>query len=181
MALRRIIRFPDPVLRQPTRPVSAIDQRLRQIVEDMMETMYAVDGAGLAAIQVGAPERVFIIDASVAGAARTDLPVVFINPVIEWLSAETETKEEGCLSFPGIFVPVKRSLVARVRALDLNGKEFVAEGRDLYARALQHEHDHLINKLLFDYAGPVKRQVIKRKMERMTDEEAAALVARHGD
>lgn len=181
MALRRIVRFPDPRLRQPTKPVQEIDDDVRRLVEDMTETMYAADGAGLAAIQVGATERIFIVDAGVAGREKNEPPVVFINPVIEWVSPETETKDEGCLSFPSVFIPVKRSLRARVRALGLDGKEFVAEGEGLYARAMQHENDHLINKLLYDYAGPVKRQVIKRKLERMTDEEADELVARHGD
>jgi peptide deformylase len=181
MALRRIVRFPDPRLRQATHPVKEIDAQLRRLVDDMMETMYAADGAGLAAIQVGAPERIFIVDAGVAGRDKNESPLVFINPTIEWLSPETEAKDEGCLSFPSIFIPVKRSLRARVRALGLDGAEFLAEGQDLFARAMQHEHDHLINKLLYDYAGPVKRQVIKRKLERMTDDEADELVSRHGD
>ena len=181
MALRRIVRFPDSRLRLPTHPVREIDAQVRRLVEDMMETMYAADGAGLAAIQVGAPERIFIVDAGVAGRDKNEAPVVFINPTIEWLSPDTESKDEGCLSFPSVFIPVKRSLRARVRALGLDGGEFIAEGAELYARAMQHEHDHLINKLLYDYAGPVKRQVIKRKLERMSDDEADELVARHGD
>src|SRR5205823_4318015 len=108
---------------------------------------------------------------------ENDPPVVFINPVIEWLSDEIDNSDEGCLSFPGIYVPIKRSLRARVRATGLDGNEFVAEGEGLYARAMQHEHDHLINKLLIDYVGPIKRQIIKRKMEKMTDEEADELQA----
>ncbi len=181
MALRRIVRFPEPHLRQPTVPVTQVDLRIQQLVEDMIETMYASDGAGLAAIQVGASERIFIVEAAATGLDKNDPPVVFINPVIEWLSSDTETKDEGCLSFPGVFVPVKRSISARVRALDLSGKEFIAEGSELYARAMQHEYDHLINRLLVDYVGPVKRQMIKRKLERMTDEDAARLMAEHED
>src|SRR5262249_44902842 len=138
MALRKIVRFPDPRLRQATRAVDRFDAELRRLVDDMMETMYAADGAGLAAIQVGAQERIFIVDAGVAGRDKNDSPLVFINPVIEWLSPETESKDEGCLSFPSIFIPVKRSLKARVRALDIEGKEFVASGEELYARAMQH-------------------------------------------
>jgi peptide deformylase len=103
--------------------------------------------------------------------------VVFCNPTLEWLSDETELKDEGCLSFPGVYVPIKRGLKARTRALDLDGNEFVAEGEGLYARAMQHEVDHLDNRLLIDFVGPVKRQMIKRKMERMTDEEAAEIQA----
>ncbi len=143
----------------------------------MVETMYSKNGAGLAAIQVGSDKRIFIVEASVAGGDENDHPVVFINPTIEWLSDDTETSDEGCLSFPGIYVPIKRSLRARVRATGLDGNEFVVEGEGLYARAMQHENDHLINKLLIDYVGPLKRQMIKRKMEKMTDEEADELQA----
>lgn len=182
MALRRIVRFPDPFLRQPTVPVRSVDERIRALVDDMMETMYAANGAGLAAIQVGVPERIFLVEGGIAGLAEKDAaPVVFINPVVEWTSEETEIKDEGCLSFPGLFVPVRRQLRARVRALGLDGREFVAEGEAIYARALLHEHDHLENKLLVDYVGPVKRQMVKRKFERMTDEEAERLIQHHGD
>jgi peptide deformylase len=177
MALRPIVKYPDDFLRQPTAPVAAVDDDVKKLVADMVETMYSKNGAGLAAIQVGSDKRIFIVEASVAGGDENDHPVVFINPTIEWLSDDTETSDEGCLSFPGIYVPIKRSLRARVRATGLDGKEFVAEGEGLYARAMQHEHDHLINKLLIDYVGPLKRQMIKRKMEKMTDEEADELQA----
>ena len=177
MALRPIVKYPDNFLRQATAPVQAVDDDVKKLVADMVETMYSKNGAGLAAIQVGSNQRIFIVEASVAGGDENDHPVVFINPTIEWLSDDTETSDEGCLSFPGIYVPIKRSLRARVRATGLDGKEFVAEGEGLYARAMQHEHDHLINKLLIDYVGPLKRQMIKRKMERMTDEEADELQA----
>lgn len=177
MALRRVLKFPDPILRQPTRPVTEFDRPLLELLADMTDTMYAKNGAGLAAIQVGAPLRLFIVEPTVAGKHENDPPVVFINPVIEWMSDETETSDEGCLSFPGVYVPVKRALKARTRALGVDGKEFVAEGEGLYARAMQHEIDHLDNRLLVDFVGPVKRQMIKRKMERMTDEEADELQA----
>ncbi len=177
MALRPIVKYPDNFLRQATAPVATVDDEIKKLVADMVETMYSKNGAGLAAIQVGSDKRIFIVEASAAGGAETDHPVVFINPTIEWLSDETETPDEGCLSFPGIYVPIKRSQRARVRATGLDGKEFVAEGEGLYARAMQHEHDHLINKLLIDYVGPLKRQMIKRKMEKMTDEEADELQA----
>jgi peptide deformylase len=177
MALRPIVKYPDNFLRQATAPVATVDDEIKKLVADMVETMYSKNGAGLAAIQVGSDKRIFIVEASVAGGDENDHPVVFINPTIEWLSDETETSDEGCLSFPGIYVPIKRSLRARVRATGLDGNEFVAEGEGLYARAMQHEHDHLINKLLIDYVGPLKRQMIKRKMEKMTDEEADELQA----
>ncbi|HEX9102427.1 MAG TPA: peptide deformylase [Polyangia bacterium] len=177
MALRPIVKYPDNFLRQATASVGAVDDEIRKLVADMVETMYSKNGAGLAAIQVGSDKRIFIVEASVAGGDENDHPIVFINPTIEWLSDDTETSDEGCLSFPGIYVPIKRSLRARVRATGLDGQEFVAEGEGLYARAMQHEHDHLINKLLIDYVGPLKRQMIKRKMEKMTDEEADELQA----
>ena len=177
MALRPIVKYPDNFLRQATAPVATVDDETKKLVADMVETMYSKNGAGLAAIQVGSDKRIFIVEASVAGGDENDHPVVFINPTIEWLSDETETSDEGCLSFPGIYVPIKRSLRARVRATGLDGQEFVAEGEGLYARAMQHENDHLINKLLIDYVGPLKRQMIKRKMEKMTDEEADELQA----
>ncbi len=177
MALRPIVKYPDNFLRQPTSEVAAVDEETRKLIADMVETMYSKNGAGLAAIQVGSNKKIFIVEASVAGGDENDHPIVFINPTIEWLSDDTETSDEGCLSFPGIYVPIKRSLRARVRAIGLDGQEFVAEGEGLYARAMQHEHDHLINKLLIDYVGPLKRQMIKRKMEKMTDEEADELQA----
>jgi len=177
MALRPIVKYPDNFLRQPTSAVDSVDEATRKLVADMVETMYAKNGAGLAAIQVGSAKRIFIVEASVAGGDENDHPVVFINPKIEWLSDENETSDEGCLSFPGVYVPIKRALRARIRALGLDGQEFVAEGEGLYARAMQHENDHLENRLLIDYVGPLKRQMIKRKMERMTDEEAEELQA----
>jgi peptide deformylase len=177
MALRPILKYPDGFLRQPTRPVTEVTGEIRKLVADMVETMYSKNGAGLAAIQVGSDLRIFIVEASVAGGDENDHPVVFINPTIEWLSSETESNDEGCLSFPGIFVPVKRSLRARVRATGLDGQEFVAEGEGLYARAMQHENDHLINKLLVDYVGPLKRSMIRRKMEKMSEQEAEDLQA----
>jgi peptide deformylase len=175
MALRPIKIFPDPTLRQPTQAVAEVDDATRTLVADMVETMYAKHGAGLASIQVGSLTKIFIVEASITGADPNDHPIVFINPTVEWLSDETEVADEGCLSFPGIYVPIKRALKARVRATGLDGKSFVAEGEGLYARAMQHENDHLNNKLLIDYVGPVKRQMIKRRLEKMTEEEVAEL------
>lgn len=181
MALRKIVRFPQPFLRQPTVNVQTVDKNIRTLVDDMMETMCDVNGAGLAAIQIGAPERIFIIDAVAAGGEKTDQPRVFINPVFEFLSPETDVREEGCLSFPGIFIPVKRSLTAKLRAMDIDGNPLEIDARDFFARALQHEFDHLENRLLYDHAGPLKKQMIKRKLDRMTDEEAMDLLSRHGE
>jgi peptide deformylase len=172
MPLRPILRYPDPKLREKSRDVSSFDDDLRQLVTDMGETMFAAAGAGLAAIQVGVPLRLFIIDGPVAGGAEDAPPKVFINPEIVSLSEEAQTGDEGCLSFPGIYVPVKRGMRARVRARDLEGKTFEIEGEALFARALQHENDHLIGRLLIDQCGPVKREIIKRKLRKEKEAEA---------
>jgi peptide deformylase len=166
MARRAILRFPDAKLRQRSVEVEAVDDELRQLVADMAETMADANGAGLAAIQVGAPVRLFIIEGAVAGGAEGSPPKVFINPEILELSPESQTGDEGCLSFPQIFVPVKRGLKARVRAMGLDGEMFEAEGEALFARALQHETDHLNGRLLIDQVGPVKREMIKRKLRK---------------
>jgi peptide deformylase len=172
MAVLPIVKFPDPRLRQATRPVAAVTDEIRRLVADMADTMYAANGAGLAAIQVGRPEQIYIVDAAIAGGREEDPPIAFINPEIVWLSDETETKDEGCLSFPTIYVPVKRALRARIRALDLNGQPFEVEGEGLYARAMQHEGDHLTGRLLVDFVGPLKKTWIKRKLARLAKEEA---------
>ena len=186
MAVRSILRFPDPRLRQRSAEVGEFGEDLRQLVADMAETMVDSNGAGLAAIQVGEPVRLFIVDGHVAGGAEDSPPKVFINPEIVETSDEAQTGDEGCLSFPDIFVPVKRGMRAKVRARDLEGNVFEAEGEGLYARALQHETDHLNGRLLIDQVGPVKRELIKRKLrkdaqaerqEREEQEEAAERAA----
>jgi peptide deformylase len=173
MAVLPILRYPDARLRQKSQDVTSFDDDLRKLVTDMADTMFAAEGAGLAAIQVGAPFRLFLIDAGVAGREETDPPLVFINPEIVSVSDEAQTGDEGCLSFPGIFVPVKRGMRAMVRARDIEGNLFEVEGEALYGRALQHEHDHLTGRLLIDMVGPVKREIIKRKMKKEAAAEAA--------
>jgi len=170
MALLPILRFPDPRLRQKTRPVAVVTTELRRLVADMTETMYASHGAGLAAIQVGSEQELFIIEATIAGGTENDPPLVFINPALV-ATEGSQVGEEGCLSFPGIFVPVKRAMTCAVRATDLEGREFTATGEALYARALLHEIDHCKGKLLIDMVGPVKRRFIKKQMEKRNREE----------
>jgi peptide deformylase len=179
MAVLPIVRFPDSRLRQTSAPVKDIDDDVRRVVADMTDSMYAQNGAGLAAIQIGVPLRIFIVDSQVAGGSEQDPPKVFINPEIVEISSEAQTGDEGCLSFPNIFVPVKRGMRARVKATDLEGNVFEAEGAELYARAMQHETDHLNGRLLIDQVGPVKRELIKRKLRR--DAEAAAEEAEEAD
>jgi peptide deformylase len=171
MAIRPILKYPDPRLRQVCKPVSD-PSALRALVEDMAETMYAAKGAGLAAIQVGEALRLFIIESSVAGGGEEDPPLVFVNPELVELSREKETAEEGCLSFPGIYVPVERSLRATIRAMNLEGRTFELDGEELFARAMQHESDHLDGKLLADFVGRIKRQLIARRLARSAAEEA---------
>jgi peptide deformylase len=166
MAVRPILRFPDAKLRQRSVEVGEIGDDVRQLVADMTETMQAANGAGLAAIQVGSPLRLFIVDGHVAGGAEDAPPRVFINPEIVSVSQESQTGDEGCLSFPGIYVPVKRGMRATIRATGLDGVQVELEGEGLYARALQHETDHLNGKLLIDQVGPVKRELIKRKLRK---------------
>jgi len=166
MAVKSIVRFPDPKLRERSVEVSEFGDDVRQLAADMNETMIDANGAGLAAIQVGVPVRLYIIDGHVAGGAEDSPPKVFINPEIVEISEEAQTGDEGCLSFPDIFVPVKRGMRAKVRARDLDGNIFEAEGEGLYARALQHETDHLNGRLLIDQVGPVKRELIKRKLRK---------------
>lgn len=173
MAIRPILRYPNVRLRETSVDVTTFDDELRKLVADMSETMYDSNGAGLAAIQVGVPLRLFIVDGPVAGGADDAPPRVFINPEIVSLSDEAQTGDEGCLSFPGIYIPVKRGMRARVRALDVDGNAFEVEGAELFARALQHENDHLAGRLLIDQCGPVKREIIKRKLRK----EAEALAA----
>ena len=172
MPTRPILRFPDPRLRKVSEPVVNFDDSLRSLVNDMKDTMYLAEGAGLAAIQVGEPLRLFIIDPEVAGRTSEDPPVVFANPELIEISEEEQTGDEGCLSLPGIFVPVKRGMRAKIRAQDLEGKTFELEGQALLARALQHETDHLTGRLLIDMVGPVKRQIIRRKMRKENEAEA---------
>jgi len=163
MAVLDIVKWPAPVLDNPADPVTEFDSDLEKLVSNMFETMYAAPGVGLAAVQVGVPKRLFVMDCS--GGGDPEARVALVNPVV--LSVEgDQTGDEGCLSFPGIYVPVKRGMRARVRALDLDGKPFEMSGEALFARAIQHENDHLIGRLLIDQCGPVKREIIKRKLRK---------------
>ena len=128
----------------------------------------------------GSSERIFIIDAVPAGGERTD-PPRSSSIRSSSFSPETDVHEEGCLSFPGIFVPVKRSLSARINAFDIDGKPFVVEAGELLCPRAAARFDHLENRLLYDHAGAIKRQMIKRKLDRMTDEEAMDILRREGE
>ncbi|HWM85448.1 MAG TPA: peptide deformylase [Kofleriaceae bacterium] len=172
MAVRPIVVWPDPRLREKTRPITEVTDEIRALYRDLVDTMYAYDGVGIAAIQIGVPLRMFLVDAGVAGIAERGAsvdPVAFINPEVLDTSGDKEKAEEGCLSFPGIYVPVDRPRRARLRAIGLDGKTFESEGEGLFARAMLHEHDHLTGKLLVDFVGPLKKRQIKRKLERQVE------------
>jgi peptide deformylase len=163
-----ILRYPDPRLHKVARPVSAVDARIRQLVDDMLETMYAAEGVGLAATQVDVHERVIVIDTSEA----RDEPLVLINPELIETSEEMMLAEEGCLSVPEIYDKVSRHARVRVRALDRSGesREFDAEG--LLSVAVQHEMDHLLGKVFVEYLSALKRSRIKTRMLKKTRDEA---------
>ena len=160
MALLPILTYPDPRLHTVARPVAAVDDRVRQLVADMFETMYEAPGIGLAATQVNVHERIIVIDTS----EDHDEPLVIINPEIVWASAEKKINDEGCLSVPGIYDGVERHERVHVRALDGEGRERVIEAEGLLAVCLQHEMDHLLGKVFVEYLSPLKRNRIKTKM-----------------
>lgn len=172
MAVRPIVVWPDPRLREETREITEITDEVRALYRDLVDTMVAYQGIGIASVQIGVPQRIFLIDSLVAIGQEGD-PVAFINPEIVSTSEEQDKAEEGCLSFPGIYVPIERSLRAKVRAMNLQGEVFELEGEGLLARAIQHEYDHLTGKLMVDFVGPLKRRMIKRRLERDSDLDAA--------
>lgn len=166
MAILEVVKYPDPRLREETFDVGEITDDVRQLVRDLIDTMYSLNAAGIAAIQVGRLERIFIIDGKVAGGDENAEPLVFINPEVVETGKGHSIAEEGCLSFPDVFVDVKRPRWAKLRATNLDGQTFESDGDGLFGRALQHEHDHLTGKLMIDLVGMVKKEMIKRKMKR---------------
>ncbi|MEQ8516591.1 MAG: peptide deformylase [Chromatocurvus sp.] len=162
MAILDILEFPDPRLRTRAQAVAAVDTTLRTLVDDMLETMYDASGIGLAATQVNVHQRLLVMDTS----AERDQPRVYINPEVEVLDPELGEYDEGCLSVPGFYETVHRPCRVRVSALDRNGEHFTEELNELSAICLQHEIDHLDGKLFVDYLSPLKRQRIRRKLEK---------------
>ncbi len=165
MALLSILRYPDPRLYRPARPVEMVDEGIRQLVKDMLETMYAAEGIGLAAVQVNVPLSVIVIDVSKDRSQQK----VFINPVQLSASGHRE-HEEGCLSVPGIYDRVVRADSVMVEAMNLEGESFRFEGDGLLATCLQHEMDHLLGKVFVDYLSPLKRNRIKAKLRKRARE-----------
>ncbi len=165
MAVRDILIWPHPKLSEVCFPVEGIDDDVRKIVQDLTDTMKARDGAGIAAPQIGKPVGIFLIAPWVAEAERSD-PLVFINPEIVWTSEETVKQKEGCLSFPDIWVFIERPARCRIQATNLWGAEFTVEGGGLFGRALQHEFDHLNGKVMTDFFGRLKRDMIRKKLKK---------------
>jgi len=161
MAILDILHFPDPRLRNKARPVTQVDDKVRRLVDDMFETMYAAPGIGLAATQVNVPLRVVTIDIS----EERDQPLALINPEILERDG-VEEMNEGCLSVPGVYEKVRRASHIRFRALDREGRSFEGEAEGLLAVCIQHEIDHLDGKLFVDYLSSLKRQRIRKKLEK---------------
>ena len=148
------------------------EDSVRALYTDLVDSMYAENGLGIAALQLGDARRMFIIEPKLAGRPETDPPVACINPEILEVSEEQQDSEEGCLSFPDIYIKVKRPMRAKLRATGLDGTVFELEGEGLLARCILHELDHLTGKLLVDFVGPLKRQMIKKKLQRLKSDEA---------
>ena len=160
MALLPILRYPDPRLHKVAQPVSAVDARIRTLIDDMFETMYDAKGIGLAATQVDVHERLIVMDVS----EQRNQRLVLINPELVWASDERVLGEEGCLSVPGIYDGVERAERVRVRALDETGQARELEADGLLAVCIQHEMDHLRGKVFVEYLSPLKRGRIKTKL-----------------
>ncbi|KPF47313.1 peptide deformylase [Rhizobium sp. G187] len=161
MTIKPLIILPDPLLRQVSAPIERVDSELNQLVDDMLETMYDAPGIGLAAIQVGVPRRLLVIDVAKEGEERQ--PLVFINPEIVTSSEERSVYEEGCLSIPDYYAEVERPAAVTVKSIDRSGKEQTVEADGLLATCLQHEIDHLNGVLFIDHISRLKREmVIKR-------------------
>jgi peptide deformylase len=159
MALMEVLKFPHPVLRKKCEKVETVDEEIKKIARDMAETMYAENGIGLAAPQVGISKRIFVVDVD-------DELITVINPEIS-VSGEKEKMEEGCLCLPKVTVEIERLSNAQVKGLDIDGKEILIEAGDLLARALQHETDHLNGMLIIDHLSKVKRDMVVKKFRKL--------------
>lgn len=168
MALLPILSYPDPRLHTVAKPVQAVDARVKALIADMLETMYEANGIGLAATQVDVHERLVVIDVS----ETRDRPLVLINPEILQASAETVMGEEGCLSVPGIYDGVPRSVAVTVRALDAAGEPFTLDATETLAVCIQHELDHLMGKVFVEYLSPLKRNRIRTKLLKQQQRDA---------
>jgi len=168
MALLEILEFPDTRLRTPAKPVAVVDDAVRKIVDDMFETMYHAKGIGLAATQVNIHQRILVMDVS----EDNDQPLVMINPEYTPMDDEHEMMQEGCLSIPEYYADVKRSLRVKLTALDRDGNAYELEADELLAHCIQHECDHLEGKLFVDYLSTMKRNRVRKLMDKRHKEMA---------
>ena len=165
MAVREILVVPNPILKQVSTPVEGgVDDALRALMDEMLETMYAAPGIGLAAIQVGVPKRVIVMDLAREGEDKA--PRHFVNPEIVWRSEETQAYEEGCLSVPDYFDEVQRPAKVRLRYLNYQGEEIEEDAEGLFAVCIQHEMDHLDGVLFIDHLSRLKREQAVRKVKK---------------
>jgi peptide deformylase len=171
MAIRSILTAPDPRLKVVSEPVEKVDGDLRMLIDDMIETMYDADGIGLAAIQVGVPKRMLVMDIDQRDGKKN--PRVFINPVITWASDEMAVNEEGCLSIPEIWDEVERPARIKAEYLDRDGKKQELEADGLLAVCLQHEMDHLEGILFVDHLSKLKRSMAMKKLQKAKKLKAA--------
>jgi peptide deformylase len=161
MTIKPLIILPDPVLRQLSQPVETVNADVRRLADDMLDTMYDAPGIGLAAIQIGVPRQMLVIDVAKEGEDKQ--PLVFINPKILTTSDEMSVYEEGCLSIPDYYAEVERPAVVTVEYIDLEGKQLTAKVDGLLATCLQHEIDHLNGVLFIDHISKLKREIVIRK------------------
>ncbi|MCC5980187.1 MAG: peptide deformylase [Oceanicaulis sp.] len=163
MAVHTILTVPDPRLKLVSRPVDGVDDDLRTLMDDMVETMYAADGIGLAAIQIGVDKRVIVMDLS----EKRDNPRYFVNPVITPLTEETRPYSEGCLSIPEIYEEIERPARVKVEYLDYDGNQREEIAEDLFAVCIQHEMDHLEGVLFIDYLSRLKRDRAVKRVQKL--------------
>jgi len=162
MSILKILKEPDSILRKKSLPVKQVDKEIKKLMRDMLETMYAAPGIGLAAAQVGILKRVVVID--ISKEAHKKEPIFFANPEIIWKSDILEKKEEGCLSIPDYFAEIKRPDACHVKYLDANGKEKILKSKGLLATCIQHEIDHCDGILFIDYLSKLKKSFILKKL-----------------
>lgn len=170
MTIKPLIILPDPLLRQVSTSIERVDAELQKLTDDMLETMYEAPGIGLAAIQVGVPRRLLVIDVSKEGEDKQ--PLVFINPEIIKSSDERSVYEEGCLSIPDYYAEVERPTMVTVKSIDRDGKEQLTEADGLLATCLQHEIDHLNGVLFIDHISRLKREMVIKKFTKAAKSKA---------
>ena len=167
MTIRTILTEPNNILRQVSKPVEEVGNVERELMKDMLETMYAANGIGLAAIQIGVPKRIIVLDISKEENEKN--PMYFVNPIIKNQNLNLSTYEEGCLSVPNIFVEVDRPSACEVEYLDYNGEKKILKVEGLLATCIQHECDHLDGKLMLDYLSRLKKTMILKKLSKHKD------------